>query len=158
LGGVFCLPRAGDDDGPTGGEEAATERLDDGGGSGGAPVSSGRGCHGRRGRRPAATRACQAPSDPKGQRKQAGGSSLHRRRRIDGGGGNRRRRRGEIGARRVRECVAEAKGGHRGACTSLKRTREWKARRVRDGAAGGMPLMAGGPSGRKEGKGNGQGV
>jgi hypothetical protein len=73
LGGVFCLPRAGDHDGPTGGEEAAIERLDDGGGSGGAPVSSGRGCHGRRGRRPAATRACQAPSDPKGQRKQAGG-------------------------------------------------------------------------------------
>jgi hypothetical protein len=72
MGGGFCLPRTGDDDRPTGGEEAATERLDDGGGSGGAPVSSGRDCHGRRGKRPAATRACQAPSDPKGQRKQAG--------------------------------------------------------------------------------------
>jgi hypothetical protein len=37
-----CLPRTGDGDGPTGGEEAATGRLGDGGGSGGAPVSSGR--------------------------------------------------------------------------------------------------------------------
>jgi hypothetical protein len=58
-------------------------------------VSSGRGCHGRRGRKPATSRACQAPSDPKSQGKQAGGLALHRRRRIDGGGGDPRRRRRE---------------------------------------------------------------
>jgi hypothetical protein len=47
LGGGKCLPCTGDDGELTGGEEAATEGFDDGGGSGGTPVSSGRGCHGR---------------------------------------------------------------------------------------------------------------
>jgi hypothetical protein len=94
--GEKCLPCTGDDGELTGGEEAATEGFDDGGGSGGAPVSSGRGCHGRRRRRPAATRACQAPSDPKSQGEQAGGLALHRRRRIDGDGGDPRRRRGKL--------------------------------------------------------------
>jgi hypothetical protein len=98
-----------------GGEEAATERLGDGGGSGGAPVSSGRGCHGRRGQKPAGTRACQAPCEPNDQKKQAGGLALHRRRRIDGGGGNRGGGAVEIELGLVRVCVAEAKGEPRGA-------------------------------------------
>jgi hypothetical protein len=76
LSGGYCLPRTEDDGGLTGGEEAAAEGLDDGGGSGGAPVSSGHGCHGRRGRRPAIARACQAPGDPKNQRKRAGVQSF----------------------------------------------------------------------------------
>jgi hypothetical protein len=122
--------------------EAATEGFDDGGGSGGAPVSSGRGCHGCRGRIPAATRACQAPSDPKSQGKQAGGLALHRRRRIDGDGGDPRRQRGEISARACSLAGCRGKGRHRDACASLKRTRGWKARRVGVGTAGGLPLMA----------------
>jgi hypothetical protein len=142
LGGGYCLQRTEDDGGLTGGEEAAAEGLDDGGGSGGAPVSSGRGCHRRRGRRPAIARACQAPGVPKNQRKRAGGPVLHRRRRIDGGGGNPRRRRGKIGARACALVFCKGKGGRRGSCTSLKRTRGWKARRVGVGTAGGLPLMA----------------
>jgi hypothetical protein len=141
LGGGFCSPHAEEVGGLTGGEGAAAEGLDDGGGSGGAPVSSGRGYHGRRGRRPVIARACQAPGDPKNQRKWAGGPILHRRRRIDGGGGNPRRH-GEIDARaRVLACC-RGKGRHRGSCASLNRSNGRKARRVGDGTAGGLPLMA----------------
>jgi hypothetical protein len=52
LGGRYCSLCVEEVGGLTGREEAAAEGLD-GGGLGGAPVSSGRGCHGRRGRRPA---------------------------------------------------------------------------------------------------------
>jgi hypothetical protein len=119
--------------------------LDDGGGSGGAPVSSGRGCHGHRGRKPATARACQAPGDPKNQRERAGGGggpNLNRRRRIAGGGGNPRRRRGEIDARaRVLACC-RGKGRRKGSCASLNRGVGRQAKRGEDGVAGGLPLMA----------------
>jgi hypothetical protein len=152
LGGEYCSPRAEEVGGLTGREEAVAEGLDDGGGSGGAPVSSGRGCHGRRGRRPAIARACQAPGDPKSQRERAGGPVLHRRRRIDGGGGNPRRRRREI---EVHVCVlvcCRGKGRRRGSCTSLKRAKGRKARRVGVGTAGGLPLMAAAITARCKGR------
>jgi hypothetical protein len=44
-----------------------------------------------------------------------------------------------------------------GCVHELIKARGWKARRVGDGAADGLPLMAGGPYGRKDGKGNGRG-
>jgi hypothetical protein len=67
---------------------------------------------------------------------------FHRRRRLHGGGGNPRRRRGEISARaRVLAC-RRGKGRRRGSCASLNRSKGRKARRVGDGTAGGLPLMA----------------
>jgi hypothetical protein len=155
LGGRYCSPRTEEDGGLTGGEEAAVKGLDDGGGSGGAPVSLGRDCHGLRGRKPATARACQAPGDPKNQRKRARGPILHRRRRIDGGSGNPRRRRGEINARaRVLGCC-RGKGRHRGSCASLNRSKGRKARLVGVGTAGGLPLMAAAITARCKERGNG---
>jgi hypothetical protein len=111
LGREYCSPRAEEVGGLTGREEAAAEGLGDGGGSGGAPVSSGRGCHGRRGRRLATARACQAPGDPKNQRKRAGVQSF-----TDGDGSTVAAETRGSGAGKLRFtcacwCVAEAKGG-----------------------------------------------
>jgi hypothetical protein len=67
---------------------------------------------------------------------------LHRRRRLHGGDGNPRRRRGEISASVCALACRRGKGRRRGSCASLSRSKGRKARRVGDGTAGGLPLMA----------------
>jgi hypothetical protein len=57
LGGGFCSPRVEEEGELKNEEKAPVEKLSNGGGSGGAPVWSGRGCHGRRGQEPAIARA-----------------------------------------------------------------------------------------------------
>jgi hypothetical protein len=119
LSGGFCSPRTRVDDGPTGGEEAATGRLGDGGGSVGAPA--GGNPSSKRGSSPVAAfpgqQASREGHDHARVRKEQGGDALHRRRRLHGGG-KEQRRRCEIDARRVRVCAAKAKGEHWGECAS----------------------------------------
>jgi hypothetical protein len=141
LGGGFCSPRTEEEGGLTGGEEAAAKGPDNGGGSGGVLVSSGRGCHGRRGRKPATARACQAPGDPKNQRERAGVQSFTSGDGSTAAAGTRGGSAGEIGAHvRVLVCC-RCKGRRRGSCASLNRSKGRKARREGDGTAGGLPLM-----------------
>jgi hypothetical protein len=146
LDGGYCSPRTEEDGGLTGGEEAALKGLDDGGGSGGAPVSSGRGYHGRRGRKPATARACQALGDPKNQKERAAT--------------DRRRRREPEAAARGNWCssacasVSQRQREAQGSCASLNRNKGRKARRVGDGTAGGLPLMAAAITARCKERGN----
>jgi hypothetical protein len=53
----FCSPRVEEEGELKNEEKAPLRELGNSGGSGGAPVWSGRGCHGRRGQEPAAARA-----------------------------------------------------------------------------------------------------
>jgi hypothetical protein len=78
---------------------------------------------------------------------------LHRRRRLHGGGGDPRRRRWGIGARLCALVCCGCKGRRRSSSTSLNKGAGRKAKRKGTGRPAGLPLMAGGPSGRKEGKG-----